>query len=224
MGVRTFKIYSIENINYDEIIAKYHQLCEEGDFKCRGGLSVYEIKDLERETIRKPRNGVQDETIILNKAKYLVHTIAYRQLTNIENNVNGVSIRAELLQDVIGRDATELLRALNILGYIKISYHYTIGKESRRYKILGNIHQTIETNGCIENYVNKAKGFLKKEIREQIDEKLKSTYGDTFVEAYIKNLNKFKIDEEHLNKIANRQKKQAKYIIIILSKKVLKMI
>ena len=42
MAVSTFKIYTIEGIDYDAVIAKYRQLCEEGENEVdANSISVY---------------------------------------------------------------------------------------------------------------------------------------------------------------------------------------
>ena len=41
---------------------------------------------------------------------YLVHTIAYRQITNREENVEGASIKYSILQSVLGEDVYELIK------------------------------------------------------------------------------------------------------------------
>ncbi len=211
MPISTFKIYTIKNINYDEIIAKYHQLCVEGKYKYRSGLSVYEIKDLEYDTIRKPRNGLQDETRIIDKIKYIIHTIAYRQLINVKNDKNGVSVLSDVLRSRIGRDTSELLEALETLGYIKKTSNYVIGKYATHYKIIGDIHSTLESRKTIKKYITKTQDIFKEAIHEKMTgDAFKTMYGNSFAETYIKNLNKFKIDEDGLSKIANRQKKTGK--------------
>ena len=211
MAISTFKIYTIENIDYDAITKKYRQLCEEGEKEVdANSISVYgnEVKYVQT---RKPRKPLKDDTSIINKTKYLVHTIAFKQLINKEDNVNGVSLLSKILQDVIGLDAYELLKALDILEYIKISKQYIIGKSARRYEILGNIHQTRETNRVVKEYIEKTKKILKETIRKKMEtSEFKSMYGNSFAETYIKNLNKFNINEEKLDKIAKRQKRIGK--------------
>jgi hypothetical protein len=207
MAASTFKIYTIEGIDYDAIIAKYRQICIEGEWEFDiNTISAYGNIEPKRIQTREPRNPLKDDTKIKRKAIYLVHTIAYRQVTNRDNSSDGVTIRTELLQDVIYEDYYELVKALEQLGYIKVS-PYIIGKSSRRYKIFGSI-TTIEcSDNTISEYINKAKKLLKEAVLERMaTPEFKALYGDTFAETYIKNLNKFKIkDEKGFNKYANGQ-------------------
>ena len=139
MAISTFKIYTIENIDYDAITKKYRQLCEEGEKEVdANSISVYgnEVKYVQT---RKPRKPLKDAIRILNKIMYLVHTIAYRQITNREENVEGASIKYSILQSVLGEDVYELLKALDELGYIEIDGRYLIGKSSKHYKAIGHI-------------------------------------------------------------------------------------
>lgn len=207
MAASTFKIYTIEGIDYDAIIAKYRQICIEGEWEFDiNTISAYGNIEPKRIQTREPRNPLKDDTKIKRKAIYLVHTIAYRQVTNRDNSSDGVTIRTKLLQDVIYEDYYELVKALEQLGYIKVS-PYIIGKSSRRYKIFGSI-TTIEcSDNTISEYINKAKKLLKEAVLERMaTPEFKALYGDTFAETYIKNLNKFKIkDEKDFNKYANEQ-------------------
>ena len=139
MVTKTFKIYTIEGIDYDAVIAKYRVLCEQGEWDIdENSISVYD-GNAEFIQTRKSRKPLMDYTRILNKAIYLVHTIAYRHATNREEGVEGASIQYSVLQKVIGEDSYELLRALQKLGYIEIDSKYIIGNSSKHYKVIGNI-------------------------------------------------------------------------------------
>ena len=82
MTTSTFKIYKIQDIDYASVITKYRELCEQGEQEIdANSISVYG-SDVRHIQTRKPRKPLNDETKILNKAIYFVHTIAYRQLTN----------------------------------------------------------------------------------------------------------------------------------------------
>lgn len=207
MAASTFKIYTIEGIDFDAVIAKYRQLCEDGEKEIdANSISVYGNVEPKYIQIREPREPLMDDTRIKRKAIYLVHTIAYRQATNRDNSPDGATIWTKILQGVIYEDYYELVRALEQLGYIKVS-PYIIGKSSRRYKIFGSI-TTIEcSDKTIRGYINKAKKLLKKAMLKRLAEpKFKALYGDTFAETYIRNLNKFKIkDEQGFNEYANEQ-------------------
>ena len=207
MAASTFKIYTIEGIDYDAIIAKYRQICIDGEWDTdTKSISVYGNVEPKYNLIREPREPLMDDTRIKRKAIYLVHTIAYRQATNRDNSPDGATIWAKILQGVIYEDYYELVKALEQLGYIKVS-PYIYGKSSRRYKIYGSI-TTIEcSDKTIRGYINKAKKLLKKAVLKRLAEpKFKALYGDTFAETYIKNLNKFKVkDEQGFNKYAKEQ-------------------
>ena len=208
MVAKTFKIYTIEGIDFDAVIAKYRQLCEEGEKEIdANSISVYGNVEPKYTQVRKPRKPLNDDTRILNKAIYLVHTIAYRQATNREENVEGASIQYAILQRTIGEDVYELLRSLQQLGYIEIDGTYIVGASSKHYKVIGNIATTHSSNHTILKYINKTKELLKDAVLKRMaTPEFKALYGDTFAETYIKNLNKFKIkDEQGFNKYANEQ-------------------
>lgn len=207
MAASAFKIYTIEGIDYDAVIAKYRQICIEGEWEFDvNTISVYGNIEPKRIQTREPRNPLKDDTKIKRKAIYLVHTIAYRQVTNRDNSSDGVTIRTKLLQDVIYEDYYELVKALEQLGYIKVS-PYIVGKSSRRYKIIGNITSTESSDKTIGDYIDKAKKLLKEAVLERmVTPEFKALYGDKFAETYIKNLNKFKIkDKTGLDSYINEQ-------------------
>lgn len=207
MAASTFKIYTIEGIDYDAVIDKYRELCEQGEREIDPmSISVYG-GDVRYIQTRKPRKPLNDDTRILNKAIYLVHTIAYRQATNREENVEGASIQYAILQRTIGEDVYELLRSLQKLGYIEIDGKYIVGTSSKHYKVLDNITTTHCSNHTIKKYINKTKELLKDAVLKRMTTpEFRAEYGDFFAETYIKNLNKFKIkDENGFNKYINEQ-------------------
>ena len=215
MATKVFKIYTIEGIDYDAVIAKYRELCEQGEYEISpNSISVYDTPEVVYKQTRKPRKPLNDDTKIRNKAIYLVHTIAYRQVSNREDSADGASIQAKVLQSVIGEDFYELLKALEALGYIEKSQVYIVGKSARHYKIVGDIAQTESSNYTIEKYISKTKEMLKDAVLKRMaTPEFKALYGDKFAETYIKNLNKFKIkDEEAFNKVVNRQRRTGKRI------------
>ena len=207
MAASTFKIYTIEGIDFDAVITKYRELCEQGEREIDPmSISVYGNVEPIYIQIREPRKPLMDDTRIKRKAIYLVHTIAYRQATNRDNSPDGATIWTKILQGVIYEDYYELVKALEQLGYIKVS-PYIIGKSSRHYKIFGSI-TTIEcSDKTISGYINKAKKLLKEAVLKRLaDPEFKALYGDTFAETYIKNLNRFNINNEKgFNKYANEQ-------------------
>lgn len=212
MAASTFKIYTIEGIDYDAVIAKYRQLCEEGEKEIdANSISVYggDVRYIQTRKARKPLN---DDTRILNKAIYLIHTIAYREATNREENVEGASIQYAILQRVIGEDVYELLKSLQQLGYIEIDGTYIVGTSSKHYKVIGNITTTHSSNHTILKYINKTKELLKDAVLKRMaTPDFKALYGDTFAETYIKNLNRFKIkDMKSFDKLVNRQRRIGK--------------
>ena len=197
MATSTTKIYTIEGIDYKAVIAKYRELCEQGEKELiPESISVFGNTKTEYIITRKPRKPLNDDTKIKNKAIYLVHTIAYRQSTNREEGVEGASIQYEVLQKVIGQDVYEILKALEVLGYIERSYIYIIGKSSRHYKVNGDITSTECVNYTIKKYINKTKEILKEGVIKRLTSpKFKELYGEKFAETYIRNLNRFKIKD-----------------------------
>ena len=197
MAASTFKLYTIENIDYNAVIAKYRELCEQGEYEISpNSISVYDTPEVVYKQTRKPRKPLNDDTKIRNKAIYLVHTIAYRQSTNREEGVEGASIQYEVLQKVIGQDVYEILKALEVLGYIERSYIYIIGKSSRHYKVNGDITSTECVNYTIKKYINKTKELLKEGVIKRLTTpQFKELYGEKFATTYIKNLNQFKIKD-----------------------------
>lgn len=213
MAASTFKIYTIEGIDFDAVIAKYRQLCEEGEKEIdANSISVYGNVEPKYTQVRKPRKPLNDDTRILNKAIYLVHTIAYREATNREENVEGASIQYAILQRTIGEDVYELLRSLQRLGYIEIDGTYIVGTSSKHYKVIGNIATTHSSNHTILKYINKTKELLKDAVLKRMaTPEFKALYGDTFAETYVKNLNRFKIkDMKGFDKLVNRQRRIGK--------------
>ena len=196
MATSTFKLYTIEGVDYDTIINKYRELCEQGEKEIDiNTISVYGSVEPEYFQVRKPRKPLNDETKILNKVKYLIHTISYRQLTNRENT-DGAYLQYAVLQSVIGKDVYEILKALKELGYIHINYQYTVGKHSMVYKVVGNITSTECGNYTIKKYIEKTKQLLKDALLERLNsEHFKKEYGESFGNTYIKTLNLFKIED-----------------------------
>ena len=163
-------LYTIEGIDYDAIIAKYQQLCIEGDKKIdtsKQNLSVYGHVEPNYKETRKSRKPV-DDTKTIRKIKYLVHTIAYRQITNPDENADGVSIQTKIIEKVIGKDYKVLLDALLELKYIKKFNNYIPGKLTKRYKVLGNIITISVLDVKIEKYINDTKERLTKYTQKTI--------------------------------------------------------
>lgn len=213
MAKKVFKIYTLEGIDYDAVIAKYRELCEQGEYEISpDSISVYGNPEPVYIQIRKPRKPLNDDTKIKNKAIYLVHTIAYRQVSNREDSTDGASIQAKILQSVIGEDFYELLKALEALGYIEKSQIYIVGKSSRHYKAIGEITSTECSNYTIGKYIDKTKEILRESILKRLaTPEFKAMYGDKFADTYIKNLNKFKIkDEAAFDKVVSRQRRTGK--------------
>ena len=221
MATSTFKLYTIEGVNYDAIIALYRQICVEGvkDIDTNT-ISVYS-SDIEYLQVRKPRKPLNDDTKILNKAKYLIHTISYRQLTNRENS-DGAYLQYAVLQSVLGKDVYELLKALEKLGYIHITYQYIVGKHSMLYKVIGgDITSTECGNYTIKKYIDKTKQLLKDAVLVRLNsEEFKKEYGENFGNSYIKNLNLFKVKDVYgfnnyiKNEIELNPKKESYYNFI----------
>ena len=195
MATSTVKLYTIEGIDYDAVIAKYRQICEQGDKEIiPESISVFGNPQPVYKIIHKPRKPLNDDTRIKRKAIYLVHTIAYRQSTNREVSVEGASILYDILQRVIGKDTYEVLKALEKLGYVERSYIYIVGKSARHYKVLGEITTIESIDETIKKYIDKTKELLKESvIKRMTTPQFKEMFGEKFATTYIKNLNQFKI-------------------------------
>ena len=196
MAHKSFRLYQIDGVDYASIIATYRQLCENGvkdyDDSTVTMTGGFELKYTYR---KKPRMPLRDDTRVLNKAKYLIHTIAYRWLTNPDEE-GGVPILMSVLQDVIGEDAFELMTALVKSGYVRRSPFYKVGKFSRRYTPIGNIIKEECTNATIRKYIEKTKVILSEKIITQLSKpEFTEEYGKDFVPTYNKNLNKFKLSD-----------------------------
>ena len=211
MPPKPFKLYTIEGLNYGDVIAEYRALCETGikDFD-DSGISVTGPSELKYIVKKKPRKPLLDDTRILNKAKYVVHTIAYRQQTDPEQSQEGASVSMSILQDVIGEDATELTLSLIKTGHITRSSVYQVGKFSRRYKALGTIVTEPCTNATIRKYIEHTKQILSVNVAKRLSSPdFTDEYGGTFADTYIKNLNKFKIiDRKGFESYASEQIKE----------------
>lgn len=132
-------IYTIDGIDYDKVIAKYRSLCKEGKREIddtKTTLSVLHPTDIYYVIVKEPREPLLDDTKVLNKIKFLIHSIAYRKLT-LENTKNGVPMQAAIMQKVIGKDYYELILSLIECGYITRNPIYERGKSSMKYKIIG---------------------------------------------------------------------------------------
>ena len=186
-----YNLYSIKGIDYDAVIAMYRKICIEGIKEIDSdSLNVYSTDGLKYNVKHKPREPLHDDSKILFKAKYLLHAIAYRQATHIEDGIDSVTMQATILKDAIGDDYLELLKAFEALGYIKMYSDYIVGKKARRYKVLGDIIVTqCGYNKAIEGYIERVKNKLLEAAYKRVDER----YGVDFRKRYTKNLRKFKI-------------------------------
>ena len=200
MALKTFKLYGIKGIDYDAVIANYRLCCEEGEKEIDvSSINMYHCNqdDVKYIVKKEPRKPLKDDTRIKNKAIYLIHTIAYRQQTSRENDEDGAPIQYSVLQDVLGDDVYELLKALTKLGYIKISSTYEIGKTAKRYKVLNDIVIEPSSNATILRYIDKARQILNANVTKRLESpSFKKEYGDNFAATYVKNLNKFKISDK----------------------------
>ena len=218
MATSTYKLYTID-LNINKVVETYKNLCTEGEKKINpASINVFGGNEVKYIQTREPRKPLNDETKIINKIKYIIHTIAYRQLTQKEDNEIGVSIKASILQATIGEDYYELLKALELQNYIEVSHNYIIGKSSKHYKINSKIISEECKNFTIQKYINKSKQIIKEEIIKRMTTKEFITqYGNTFAETYVKNLNKFKIEDEKgfttytTKQIQHNQSKEAYY-------------
>lgn len=198
MALKPFKLYTIDGLDYAAVIARYKHLCEEGirDFDDTS-ISVTGPSEFKYIVKKSPRRPLRDDNRIMNKVKYVVHSIAYRQQTNPEESADGVSISMSILQDIIGEDAFELIPALVDTGYVNRSSIYQIGKFSRKYKALGTIKTEPCINATIRKYIEKTKQKIDDTVTERLTSpEFKTEYGDKFAEIYIKNLNKFKLTDK----------------------------
>ena len=65
MAASTFKLYTIENIDYNAVIAKYRELCEQGEYEISpNSISVYDTPEVVYKQTRKPRKPLNDDTKI----------------------------------------------------------------------------------------------------------------------------------------------------------------
>ena len=129
MATSTFKIYSIEGIDYDAVIAKYREMCEQGEREIDPmSISVYGGNVGYIQT-RKPRKPLKDDTRIKNKAIYLIHIIAYRQLTNREDGVD-IDGNTPLLEYKIGESSLTSSCTSDIVtlkGKVKVDIYIGVG-------------------------------------------------------------------------------------------------
>ena len=216
MGKNTLKLYSIKGIDYDAVIKKYCELCRKGEESIdEDSISVYSNTEIKTIQTKEGREPLQDYYRILFKATYLVHTIAYRQITQMDNDSDGVSISTNILQGVLHNDYNILINALKELGYISVTSYYVIGVTCRKYRVLGDIVEIeYPYNKTIAKYQETTKNKLKKVLDGKISSKsFEDLYGSTFVETYIKNLNKFKIvDIEGFTNFSKRKRTSQKKI------------
>ena len=196
MPSNTFKLYVLKNADYDAITAKYRQLCMEGVSFYEGDITIEGGVDAKLVYKKEPRAPLKDDTRIKNKAQYLMHTIIYRQQTSRENNDEGASLQASVMQAVLKGDFFELLKALIELGYVVQSSVYVVGKSSRRYKAVGDIGTEQCSNYTILGYINHTRELLNRQIEKRLaSPSFRKEYGDKFAETYVRNLNRFRISD-----------------------------
>lgn len=195
MPSKPVKLYILKDIDYNAVIAEYRKLCREGisHYDDRD-FSVYESKPSSVIVDKEPREPLKDDTRIRNKAVFLMHTIIYRQQTSKENEQEGGTLQAHVLQSILGKDYFEILKAFENLGYVERTSTYVIGKSSKRHIAKGETGTEPCTNMTIIKYILHSKELLDEEITKRLtSSRFKQEYGDGFAETYIKNLNKFKI-------------------------------
>lgn len=196
MPIKTFKLYGVEGVDYDAVIAKYRELCSAGIIDV-DWEDYFDATSKRTETVIKaPRAGLKDATKVKNKALYIVHTIAYRSYTQKETSDFGVSVMASVLRQVIGIDYQELLRALIDLGYVETSSWYAMGKSSKQFRVVGSITMEQCSNTTIRKYIEHTKKILNDKITQRLQSKqFIDEYGEDFAPTYIRNLNKFYISD-----------------------------
>ena len=206
--MKSYKLYTVEGIDYDAVINKYRQICKNGISDIDSdSISVYSNTELKYKVIHKSRKPIDSDYKILFKAQFIIHTIAYRQATSSEDNVDGVTILSDILRDAVGNDYYELTKALEELGYIKVSPIYKIGKQSKKYKVLGDIVVIKSGYNKTVEYIKETKERLLRDTQDKVD----SRYNVKFRKTYTKNLRKFKIkDKVGFNKFIDRKRKPAK--------------
>lgn len=199
MPVKSVKLYKLRGVDYDAIVAKYRELCENGIRELADdNISVYGASSKIEYTIKKePRKPLMDDARIRNKAAFLLHTIIYRQQTSREGSEDGAALKMSVLHGVLRDDCFELLTSLVELGYVERSSYYIIGKTSRRYKAIGEVESELCTNATILKYIEHAEQCLNKEIEKRLSSaSFTKEYGEGFAERYVKNLNKFIIKDK----------------------------
>ncbi len=195
MPIKPIRLYVIDGVDYDAVIAQYRKLCETGIVEIDDtGISVTGGFELTSTYKKKPRKPLRNDTKVLNKAKYIAHTVAYRQATAQFETSSPINM--SVLQDVIGEDAFELMASFLSLGYIQRTTFYRMGETSRRYNIPGKISITQTTNATLIKYILKSKEIVinKAEVHFTSEE-FKKEYGETFYPTYLKNLNRFTIQD-----------------------------
>lgn len=207
MPSTSFKLYVLKNADYDAVTAKYRQLCEEGISFYDGEITIDGQDDTKLVYRKEPRQPLKDDARIRNKAIYLMHTIIYRQQTSRENNDEGASLQASIMQAVLKEDFYEILKAFIELGYVAQSSVYIVGKSSRRYRAIGDISTEPCSNHAILKYINHTRELLNEKIEKRLaSPSFRKEYGDKFAETYVRNLNRFKIaDINGFNKFATER-------------------
>lgn len=198
MPSKTFKLYTLKDVDYDAVIAKYRELCESGIREITDdGITFDKISEPQYIVKKEPRKPLMDDTRIRNKAIFLLHTIIYRQQTSRENNEDGAALQASVLQAVLKNDCFELLTALVELGYIERTSYYIIGKTSRRYRAIGETATEQCSNATIQKYISHSKRLLNDMITARLSSAaFVKEYGEGFAERYALNLNRFHIKDE----------------------------
>ena len=192
-------LYESNTIDYDSVAAKVRELCEKGvfgveyeSFPITGPIGEKVVQ------LRKPSShGLKNEDKIKNKARFIVHSIAFRQIQlNTEGSPENkmVSINESILRDVLGRGCTEILNTLVELGYIERDNSFELSHSSRKYCLNVPVSATTSQNSTLIKYLVKLKQVLKSYMFKQFNASYPKE-SDVFLLQYEKNLNKFKIKD-----------------------------
>ena len=154
--------------------------------------------------LTRQREGARSEDIIKNKCQYLQDAII--RSTFREEGSFTISLNAQLLQAVIGKEYKPYLETLTDMGYIELGdgrwgadyeQYYKVGEYSTLYTVLTDkfIKTKPFVNQAIQAYKEKTQQGIQKLKKTTLDY-ISQLYGDRFIKKYLSSLNLITIEDE----------------------------
>lgn len=181
---KTIKRAYLTDVNLDDVISRHIELVTsptvryewigKGKPDDRWGVCMGEYAAIvEREGKRPPR-----KLVLVHKYKFLIHDIIMRCRASKNNSVQLNYARYE---SVLREHFSDMLRTLNDLEIIHLSYTYTMGKSSRQVSLNDwNIGFVEDGNNKVIEYLEK----LELSYRESVKKYTSEADNSTFIKKY----------------------------------------